>query len=95
MEKYFDLHDVQMSQKVCILSLSLELNKFLWYKGLCSHKPLVTWLIFMEEMVAHYEDTKRNTFFGQLINLKEKSLMVEYIEDFQKLNIRVNDILEK
>eukprot|EP00253_Pinus_taeda_P032873 PITA_32873 len=46
-------------------------------------------------MITHYEDTKRKTFFSQLINLKQKGLMEEHIEDFQKLNIRVNDILEK
>ena len=49
----------------------------------------------MEEIIAHYEDTKRNTFFRQLINLKQKGSMVEHIEDFKKLNIRVNDIPEK
>ena len=46
----------------------------------------------MEEMIAHYEDTKRNTFFNQLINLKQKVLMMDHIEDFQKLNIRVKYI---
>ena len=46
-------------------------------------------------MIAHYEDTKNNTFFSQLINLKQKGSMVEHIEDFKKLNIRVNDIPEK
>ena len=49
----------------------------------------------MEEMIAHYEDTKRNTFFCQLINLKQKGLVGEHIEDFQKLNIRVTDIPEE
>ena len=49
----------------------------------------------MEEMIAHYEHTKRNTFFSQLINLKQKGLVAEHIEDFQKLNIRVTDILEE
>ena len=43
-------------------------------------------------MIAHYDDTKSNTFFSQLINLKQKGSMVEHIEDFQKLNIRVTDI---
>ena len=43
-------------------------------------------------MIAYYEDTKRNTFFSQLINLKKKGSMVEHIEDFQKLNIRLIDI---
>ena len=28
---------------------------------ICSHKPLVMWSIFTEEMIAHYEDTKSNT----------------------------------
>jgi len=46
-------------------------------------------------MIAHYEDTKRNTFFSQLINLKQKGSVVEHIEDFQKLNIRVTDIPEE
>ena len=58
-------------------------------------KKNVTWSIFMEEMIAHYEDTKRNTFFSQLINLKQKDLVGEHIEDFQKLNIRVTNILEE
>ena len=49
----------------------------------------------MEEIITHYEDTKRNTFFIQLINLKQKGLVVEHIEDFQKLNIRVIDIPEE
>ena len=46
----------------------------------------------MEEMIAHYEDKKRNTFFSQLINIKQRNSVVEHIEDFQKLNIRVTDI---
>ena len=46
-------------------------------------------------MITCYEDTKRNTFFSQFINLKQNGSMAEHIEDFQKLNIRVNDILEK
>ena len=49
----------------------------------------------LEEIIAHYEDTKSNTFFSQFINLKQKGSVVEHIEDFQKLNIRVADILEK
>ena len=46
----------------------------------------------MEEMISHYEDTKRNTFFIQFINLKQKGSVAENIEEFQKLNIRVADI---
>ena len=49
----------------------------------------------MEEMIAHYEDTKGNTFFSQLINLKQKVSMMEHTEDFQKLNLRVNNFPEE
>ena len=49
----------------------------------------------MEEMIAHYEDTKSNTFFSQLINFKQKGSVVDHIKDFQKFNIRVNDIPEE
>ena len=95
MEKYFDLHGVPLLQKVCIASNYLEPNQFLWYKGLYSHKPLVTWSIYTEEMITHYEDTKSNTFLSQWINLKQKGSMVEHIEDFQKLNIRVKNVPEE
>jgi hypothetical protein len=40
----------------------------------------------MEEMIAHYEDTRSNTFFSQLINLKQKGSVTEHIENFQRLN---------
>jgi len=46
-------------------------------------------------MIAHYEDTKKIIFFSQLINLKQKGLMVKHIEDSKKLNIREADILEE
>ncbi len=49
----------------------------------------------MEEVIAHYEDTKRNTFFIQLINLKQKGSMEEHIEDFKKLNVWITDIPEE
>ena len=41
-------------------------------------------------MIAHYEDTKSNTFFIQLINLKQKGLAREHIEDFQKIEYKGN-----
>jgi hypothetical protein len=46
----------------------------------------------MEEMIAHYEDTRRNTFFSQLINLKKKGSFTEHIENFQIFNIKVTNI---
>jgi hypothetical protein len=75
MEQFFDLHNVPHTQKVQIASLYLEPNQFVWYRLLCSCKSLVTWTIFMEEMIAHYEDTRSNTFVSQLINLKQKGLV--------------------
>jgi hypothetical protein len=48
----------------------------------------------MEEMIAHYEDTRSNTFFSQLINLKQKGSVTEHIENFQRLNIKVTNILD-
>ena len=43
-------------------------------------------------MIAHYEDTRSNTFFIQLINLKQKGSITEHIENFQRLNIKVTNI---
>jgi hypothetical protein len=63
--------------------------------NICSRKSLVTWAIFTEEMIAHYEDTMSNTFFSQLINLKQKGSITEHIENFQRLNIKVTDILDE
>jgi len=95
MEQFFDILNVKNTQKVRIATLYLEPNQFVWYRWLCFLKQIFTWAIFTEEIIAHYEDTKSNTFFSQLINLKQKGSMMEHIEEFQKLNIRINDILEK
>src|SRR5271168_681135 len=93
MEQFFDLNNVQNTQKVRIATLYLEPNQFVWYQWLCSRKQFITWAIFTEELIAHYEDTKSNTFFSQLISLKQNGSIMEHIE-FQKLNIRIKDILE-
>ena len=92
MEQLFDLHNVLHTQKVWIDSLYLEPNQFVWNQWLCFHKSLITWKIFTEEMIAHYEDTRCNTFFSQLINRKQKGSVTEHIENFQRLNIKVIDI---
>jgi hypothetical protein len=98
MEQFFDLHNVPHTQKVQIASLYLEPNQFFWYRWLCSRKSLVTWKIFTKEMIAHYEDTRRNTFFSQLINLKKKGSVqdtryIKYAE--QKRNARNDRITVK
>jgi len=92
MEQFFSLHNVKNPQKVCIATLYLEPNQFVWYRWIFSQKQIVTWEIFTEEMIAHYDDTKSNTFSSQLINLKQKGSMMKHIEYFQKLNIRVKYI---
>ena len=38
MEQYFDLNNVQNTQKVCIETLYLEKNTFVWYRWIFSHK---------------------------------------------------------
>ena len=95
MEQFFDLNNVQNTQKVRIATLYLEPNQFVWYQRLCSRKQIITWEIFTEELTAHYEDTKSNNFLSQLISLKQKGSIMEHIEEFQKLNIRVKNIPEE
>jgi hypothetical protein len=92
MEQLFDLHNVPHTQMVRIASLYLEPNQFVWYRWFFPCKSLVTWTIFTEEMIAHYEDTRSNNFFSQLINLKQKGSVTKKIENFQRLNIKVTDI---
>jgi hypothetical protein len=47
---------------------------------------------FQEEMIAQYYNTRSNTFFIQLISLKQKGSVVEHIENFQRLSIKVTYI---
>ena len=42
MEQYFDLNNVKNTQKVCIATLHLEQNTFVWYRWLCSRKKIIT-----------------------------------------------------
>jgi len=95
MEQFFDLNNVQNAQKVRMETVYLEPNQFVWYQWLCSRKQFITWAIFTEELIANYEDTKRNTFFSQWMSLKQKGSILEHIEEFQKLNIRVKYIPEE
>eukprot|EP00253_Pinus_taeda_P003917 PITA_03917 len=95
MEQFFDLNNVENIQKVRIATLYLEPNKFVWYQWLFSRKQIITWEIFIEELTSHCKDTKSNTFFSQLISLKQKGSIMEHIEEFQKFNIRVKNIPEE
>jgi hypothetical protein len=83
------------TQKVQISSLHLEPNQFVWYRWIFSCKSLFTWTIFTEEMITHYEDKRSNIVFSQLINLKKKGSVAEHIENIQRLNIKVKNILDE
>jgi hypothetical protein len=48
----------------------------------------------MDELISHYGDVKSNTFFSPLINLRQKGPITEYIQQFQKLSLRVKNIPE-
>ena len=96
MEKFFDMHQVSNLQKVTISSLYLETQQFVWYKWPCEHKnnTIISRSIFIEELILYHDDVKRNSLFTQLINLRQKGSVIEYIQQFQKLSIRVDDILD-
>jgi hypothetical protein len=46
----------------------------------------------MIELIAHYEDIKRNPFFSQLINLWQRGPITNPIQQFQKLSLKVKNI---
>ena len=83
------------SQKVTIASLYLDPEQLVWYQWLCECKKgsIISWSIFIEELIAYHEDIKSNSFFTQLTHLRQKGPIIEHIQQFQKLSLRVNDIL--
>ena len=46
----------------------------------------------MKQLITHYGNINSNTFFIQLINLKQKHPVIERIRQFQKLTLRVKNI---
>jgi len=66
------------------------------HRWLCNRKNdfVVSWSIFIEELITHYADLKSNTFFSQLINLKQRGSYTKHIHNFQKLSFRVENIPE-
>jgi hypothetical protein len=79
-----DFHQISLIFLFCVKGDPLQIY--------LPQRLCVTWTIFIEEMIAHYEDTRSNTFFSQLINLKQKGSATEHIQNFQRLNIKVIDI---
>ena len=94
MEQFFDLHQVTSLEKVTIASLYLEPEQFVWYRCLCSRKKnsVVSWSIFMEELITHYEDPKSNTLFSHLRSLMKIGSVIEHIQNFQRLSLKVETI---
>ena len=55
---------------------------------------MIFWSILTDELISHYGDIKRNTFFSQLINIQQKCPITEHIQQFQNLSLRVKNIPE-
>ena len=53
---------------------------------------IISWSIFIEELISYHDDLKRNSFFTQLINLRKRGLVIKNIQHFQKLSLRVDGI---
>ena len=66
----------------------------MWYQWLCEHKKntIISWSIFIEELITYHDDVKSNSFFTQLINLRQKGPLIEHNKKFQKLGLRVDGI---
>ena len=88
MEQFFNLHQVPTLQKVTIAPLYLDPDKFVWYQWLCDCKndSIISWSIFIEELIAHCGDINRNTFI-HLVNLKQKGQVTEHIKQFLQLSL--------
>jgi hypothetical protein len=58
-----------------------------------NHKKdsIVSWYVFVDELITLYVDIKANTFFSQLINLRQRGPIIEHIQHFQKLSLRVKN----
>jgi len=48
----------------------------------------------MDEMISHYGDINRNTSFSQFINLRQKGPITKNIQQYQKISIKVKNILK-
>lgn len=88
MDQLFYIHQVSNIQKVIIASLHLEPQQFLLYYCLCEHKNkrIISWSIFIEELISYDDDDRGNSFFTKLINLRKKGPIIKYIQQFKKFS---------
>ena len=70
-------------------SISLIYTRCQIYKN-----TIISWSILTEELIAYHDDVKSIFFFTQLINLRKKGVVIEHIQQFQKLSLRVEGILD-
>jgi hypothetical protein len=96
MDQFFDIHQVPNLRKVTIASLYLDPQQFVWYQWLCERKKntIISWSIFTEELIVYHDDVKSNSFFTQLINIRKKGPVIEHIQQFQRLSLRVEGIAD-
>ena len=80
-------------------SLYLELDQFIWYHWLCTHRRkkglTITWSIFTEELQAQYNNSVTENFFIQPVKLQQTRSVKDYIQKLQNLSLRVNIIIEE
>ena len=99
MEQFFDIHHVPSQQKVSMASLYLEPDQFFWYRWLCDEKRkkgcVVTWSIFQEELSTHYGNNLMDSYFCQLTKLQQTGMVKDYIQQFQTLSLRVENVADE
>ena len=99
MENFFEIHQIQYGQKVTMASLYLELDQFIWYHWLYTHRRkkglTVSWSIFTKELQVLYRNNVTENFFSQLAKLQQIGSVMYYIQQFQNLSLRVDTIIEE
>ena len=66
----------------------------MWYQWICECKnnTIISWSIFIEELISYHDDVKSNSFFNQLKNLRQEGLVIDHIQQFKNLSLRVDGI---
>ena len=66
----------------------------MWYQWLFEgkKKTIISSSVFTKELITYHDNVKSYSFFTQLISLRKKGPIIEHIQQFQKLNLRVEGI---
>ena len=96
---FFEVHQIPYGKKVTMASLYLELDQFIWYLWFGTHRRkkglIVSWSIFIEEILAQYSNSVIEKFFSQLAKLQQIGPLKDYIQKFKNLSLRVDTIIEE